>query len=151
MQEVALESAINSIRFRFGSQALTRAGERALLRAVGEFVWVTEWDHLSVPFYQAYVDDERRSALNGDLLFGPGEVVGAGERHSTADQVRAALAMHCVDVDTYRWYLEMREAQAVRTAGFGMGIERYLMWLLSHDDIRDMQILPRENGKAILP
>ena len=37
------------------------------------------------------------------------------------------------------------------TSGFGMGIERFLAWVLRHDDIRDMQILPRVNGKAVIP
>ncbi|MGK5738104.1 asparagine synthetase A [Micromonospora sp. URMC 103] len=133
-----------------GWRTLTRAGERQLMRTTGEFVWVTHWDHLAVPFYQAFGQDER-TALNGDLLFGPGEVVGCGERHETSAQVEAALRLHRVDREPYRWYLEMRDSSAMRTSGFGLGIERLLMWLLSHDDIRDLQLLPRENGKDIVP
>ncbi|MEV0388978.1 amino acid--tRNA ligase-related protein [Nonomuraea sp. NPDC050643] len=134
-----------------GWRSLTRKGERQLLRSMGEFVWVTHWDHLSVPFYQAFAHGDATIALNGDLLFGPGEIVGAGERHSSADQVRRALALHHVDVESYQWYVEMRDAKEIRTAGFGMGIERYLMWLLSHNEIRDMQLLPRVHGEDIFP
>jgi aspartyl/asparaginyl-tRNA synthetase len=32
-----------------------------------------------------------------------------------------------------------------------MGIERFLLWVLQHDDIRNLQILPRINGMATLP
>lgn len=130
---------------------LTREGERLLLSKLGDFVWVTHWDHLSVPFYQAFGDADRRTASNADLLFGIGEVVGAGERHTTAEDARVALALHEVDPEPYAWYLDMRTAQPLQTGGFGLGIERLLMWLLDHDDIRDMQLLPRRNGVSIIP
>lgn len=133
-----------------GWRTLTRAGEQELMRRHGEFVWVTHWDHLAVPFYQAF-DDTGRCALNGDLLFGPGEVVGAGERHATGDEVLAALARHEVPADSYSWYIAMKDTSPLRTAGFGMGVERYLMWLLRQDDIRDFQIFLRDNGKDLLP
>lgn len=131
-------------------RSLTRVGERRLLDRVGPFVWVTHWDHLAVPFYQA-VDDSGRRALSGDLLFGPGEVVGAGERHVTGDEVRRALKTHDVPVDSYEWYVTMKDSAPLRTAGFGMGVERYFMWLLRADDIRDFQVFPRENGRNIVP
>lgn len=130
---------------------LTRAGEQALMEKLGGFVWVTHWDHYAVPFYQAFGDGEGRTALNADLLFGLGEIVGAGERHRTSDQVRRALAMHEVAGDSYRWYCDMRDLEPLHTSGFGMGIERFLMWVLDHDDIRDLQLLPRDNGRTIVP
>ncbi|MFE7271833.1 amino acid--tRNA ligase-related protein [Streptomyces sp. NPDC057623] len=134
-----------------GWRTLTREGERLLMDKLGEFVWVTHWDHLAVPFYQAFGDTEGRTALNADLLFGMGEVVGAGERHVTTEDVRRALDLHEVGHEAYAWYLGMRDFQPVRTSGFGLGIERFLMWVLDHDDIRDLQVLPRRNGHNIVP
>jgi asparaginyl-tRNA synthetase len=130
-------------------RTLTRAGEQELIARCGQFLWVTHWDHLAVPFYQAV--DEAGRALNADLLFGPGEVVGAGQRHTTADEVTAALHAHDVGPAPYQWYTEMKKVAPMTTSGFGLGVERYLMWLLRHDDIRDLQILPRENGRSIVP
>ena len=134
-----------------GWRSLTRTGELALIDKVGQFTWVAEWDHLAVPFYQAFADAGRATARNADLLFGLGEVVGAGERHTTPGQVTEALTLHCVDQEPYRWYSEMREARPMRTAGFGMGVERFLAWLVGHHDIRDLQLVPRENGRDIVP
>jgi asparaginyl-tRNA synthetase len=137
-------------------RTLTNAGERALLDRFGDFVWVTHHDELGVPFFQAsdVGADGRRLARNADLLMGIGETVGAGERHQTADEVRAALARHQVpetERETYEWYIRMREATPLRTSGFGLGVERFLSWLLRHDDVRDIQLLARENGVRILP
>ncbi|MFJ6687017.1 asparagine synthetase A [Streptomyces werraensis] len=134
-----------------GWRTLTREGEQLLMDKLGEFLWVSHWDHLAVPFYQAFGDPEGRTALNADLLFGMGEVVGAGERHVTADQVQQALDLHEVGAESYAWYLQMRDQSPLRTSGFGLGIERFLMWVLDHKDIRDFQLLPRRNGHNIVP
>ncbi|MFF3015475.1 amino acid--tRNA ligase-related protein [Streptomyces sp. NPDC057939] len=81
-------------------RTLTRRAERLLIDRCKSPVWVTHYDHLAVPFYQAFADDSHHSALNADLLFGLGEIVGAGERHISAEQVRAALALHHVGEDS---------------------------------------------------
>lgn len=132
-------------------RSLTRAGERRLMELFGPFVWVTHMDHLSVPFYQAFADEEMTKALNGDLLFGVGETVGCGERHLTAEDVRRALALHDVEESQYAWYIKMREVSPLRTSGFGMGVERFMLWLTNHDEIRDLPLLLRFNGMRIDP
>ncbi|MEU1018638.1 amino acid--tRNA ligase-related protein [Streptomyces sp. NPDC005900] len=134
-----------------GARGLTRKAERALMDKYGEFVWVTQFDHLSVPFYQAFEPGDPSRARNGDLLFGVGETVGCGERHTTAEEAREALAMHMVPEEDYAWYLRMRELRPMKTSGFGLGVERFFLWLLKHDEIRDLQMLHRVNGRQINP
>lgn len=136
------------------ARTLTRAGERELIARGGGFVWVTHWDHLAVPFYQRLLPGARGGrplAANADLLFGPGEVVGAGERHVTGADVRAALALHQVADADYGWYAALKDAYPMATAGFGLGVDRFLMWVTGHDDIRDLQLLVRDNGVAHVP
>ena len=149
--EAAALAGPDEIRVEAGWRTLTRVGERRVIDAVGEFTWVTHWDHLAVPFYQAFDDAEMRRARNADLLFGVGEVAGAGERHKEAAAVAAALDHHGVSADSYAWYSEIRELLPLQTAGFGLGIERFLSGLVSHHDVRDFQLLPRENGRSINP
>jgi beta-aspartyl-peptidase (threonine type) len=74
-------------------RCLTRVGEQMLIAKYGGAVWLTEMDHMSVPFYQAYADDNRKARC-GDLLIGMGEVVGCGNRHVTAEQALEALEQH---------------------------------------------------------
>jgi aspartyl/asparaginyl-tRNA synthetase len=130
---------------------LTRKGELHLMDKVGEFLWVTHFDHLTVPFYQAFGDGEGRTALNADLLFGMGEVVGSGERHAEGENVRKSLAMHHVPEHEYAWYVDMKQEMPLRTSGFGMGVERFLMWVLHHDDIRDIPLVSRVDEPAKWP
>ncbi|KAA0706000.1 putative isoaspartyl peptidase/L-asparaginase [Triplophysa tibetana] len=131
---------------------LTRKGEKVLIEKYGAAVWLTEMDHLGVPFYQAYVEGSGRSkAKAADLLFGLGETVGLGERHSTPEMVKEALQHHAVPEDSYKWYINMRQVIPLSTSGWGMGTERYLCWLLQHNDVRDMQIIPRLKAKKFMP
>ncbi|MFE2733257.1 amino acid--tRNA ligase-related protein [Streptomyces sp. NPDC059349] len=134
-----------------GWRILTRTGEERLMAEISPFIWVTHFDHLSVPFYQAYADENRASALNGDLLFGIGEVIGCGERHAAGHETRDALRQHDVPDDSYDWYIKLKEKHPMQTAGFGLGIERWLMWVVQHHDIRDLQLVPRFNGVLMEP
>ncbi|XP_029014305.1 uncharacterized protein si:ch211-256m1.8 [Betta splendens] len=136
---------------QFGRK-LTRKGERVLIKKYGGAVWLTEMDHLGVPFYQAYVEGTGQSkAKAADLLFGLGETVGLGERHSTPEMVHEALRRHAVPEQSYKWYISMRQMKPIVTSGWGMGTERYLCWLLQHDDIRDIPIIPRIKGMKFMP
>lgn len=131
---------------------LTRKGERFLIKKYGCVVWLTEMDHLGVPFYQAYAEGtEQKKAKAADLLLGLGETVGLGERHCTPQAVEEALRQHAVQDRSYRWYIDMRQVRPLHTSGWGMGSERYLCWLLQHDDIRDVVIIPRMKGLKYMP
>ncbi|MED3746577.1 asparagine synthetase A [Peribacillus psychrosaccharolyticus] len=133
-----------------GFRTITSEGEKKLIQDFGGMLWVSHYDYISVPFYQA-VDETGKYAMNADLLFGIGEVVGAGERHTTGKEVRDSLKLHELDEKEYEWYLYMKENFPIKTAGFGMGVERFLLWLTQQNDIRDFQVIPRFNGVNITP
>jgi asparaginyl-tRNA synthetase len=145
-----LAGTAGAVRHGDGWRSVTRIGERELMRMVGGPVWLTHWDHLGVPFYQA-LDEDGVHARNADLLLGLGETIGCGERHRSGEQVRAALRAHRVGHSDYEWYVRMKDAYPLRTAGFGMGVERYLAWLLQLTDVRDLQLMPRFNGHPSAP
>lgn len=77
---------------------------------------------------------------------GIGEIVGCGVRHTGTKERNAVLIEHEVNPSEYQWYLNMKESYSMKTSGFGMGLERFLLWLMKHDDIRDMHIISRIKG-----
>ena len=106
-------------------------------------------DHLSVPFYQAFVPHTNNvKALCANLLVGPGEILGLGQRHTNANEVSEALKMHEVPKEKYEWYLDIRDEEKggkhLQTTGWGMGLERYLAWIMKHD-------YPRMKGMKFAP
>lgn len=129
-------------------RSITRRGEQNLIERLGPAVWLTHFDSRAVPFYQAR---SGRQALNADLLLGPGEVIGAGERHLHGDDVIAAMHDQGVDESDYGWYVDLKSTFPMRTSGFGLGVERLIMWLMRCPDIRQVQLVERYNGIATAP
>jgi len=127
-------------------RTINSAGEKKLIEHFGGYVWLTHFDHMAVPFYQKFDPNNETKALNADLLMGIGETIGSGQRHTSGEETKKALAVHHVSEKPYEWYIFMKDKYPMQTSGFGMGIERFILWLLKHDDIRDCQILPRFNG-----
>lgn len=139
------------LEYNDGWRNITRKAEQELIKIYDGIVWITNYDILAVPFYQQFDNDLAGTTKNADLLFGIGETVGCGERHQNDVDLLKSLKLHEVDKDEYEWYIKLKEKYPLQTAGFGMGIERYLMWVLKASDIRNMQICLRFNGKNILP
>ncbi len=127
---------------------ITPVGEQKLIKYFNGPVWVMNYDEMTVPFYQRSIDGK---AQNADLLLGIGETVGCGERWQNGDEVLSALEKHQVLPAEYEWYIKMKHGFPLQTSGFGMGIERFLLFVLGKDDIREMQVFRRFNdGKDIV-
>ena len=149
--QALLGSTGNYFRYLGGeTSCITREGEKMLIKKFGGAVWLTEMEHRSDPLYKSYASDPKYAKCS-DLLLGFGEIVGAGERHSQSHEVEKALLEHQVNPSEFNWYIAMKKSHPLQTSGFGLGVERFLMWILGHDDIRDMQILPRINGINLYP
>ena len=139
------------IEYKEGWRNITRKAEKELIEIFDGILWVTNYDELAVPFYQKIDSKIRGTTKNADLLMGIGETVGCGERHDSYKDLMDALDKHGVLSKEYEWYIEMKKQFPMQTSGFGMGIERFLMWILKATDIRNMQICLRFNGEDILP
>lgn len=137
------------IEYCDGYRNITRQGEQELLKKYPDAVWIMNYDELAVPFYQKRTGDGK--AKNADLLMGIGETIGCGERHFSRNELLDALCYHEVNSEEYAWYIKLKEKCPLQTSGFGMGVERFLMWVLNATDIRNMQICLRFNGMSILP
>ena len=135
------------IEYNDGWRNITKDGEKEIMSLYNGIVWITNYDILAVPFYQKIDELKKGTTKNADLLMGIGETVGCGERHSDYLDLVNSIKYHDVDCKEYEWYINMKKLKPLNTAGFGMGIERFLMWILKCDDIRNMQICLRFNGE----
>lgn len=139
------------IEYNEGWRNITRKGEQEIMKYHDGLVWITNYDILAVPFYQKFDKKIKGTTKNADLLMGIGETVGCGERHDDYGEIMESLKIHEVGKEEYDWYITMKKEKPLTTAGFGMGTERFFMWVLKCDDIRNMQICPRFNGYNIIP
>src|SRR5690625_7970793 len=69
--------------------------------------------------------------LAADLLApaGVGEILGGGEREEDHDTLVRNLATHQLSAEAFEWYLALRRYGSVPHSGFGMGLERAIVWI----------------------
>ena len=52
-------------------------------------------------------------------------------------------------LEDYYWYLELRKYGTVPHSGFGLGIERMVMYMTGMENIRDTTCFPRTKCKKL--
>jgi asparaginyl-tRNA synthetase len=100
-------------------------------------------------FYMAQEADNPLLSRSSDLLApeGYGEIIGGGERSSDLAYLEAQIERHGLPRDAYEWYLDLRRFGSVPHSGFGLGIERTVMWICGLDHIRETILFPRLLGR----
>ena len=95
-------------------------------------------------FYMQPAPDRPEVALCADMLApGFGEIIGGSERIHDEELLRRRIEEHGLPVEPYRWYLDLRRYGTVPHAGFGMGIERAVLWITGLPHIREAIPFPR--------
>jgi asparaginyl-tRNA synthetase len=96
-------------------------------------------------FYMEPDPQRPELALSADILApeGYGEIVGGGERMSSAEKLVQRIHEHKLPEDAFRWYIDLRKYGSVPHAGFGMGIERLVTWICGLEHLRETIAFPR--------
>ena len=136
--------AAQGLPVRYGSD-LGTAEERALTLEEPAPIFVTHFPRELKAFYMLPTASDPSTVDAADLLApeGYGEIVGASCRDTDAERLVQRLRDSGVDPHEYDWYLDLRRHGNVPHAGFGLGIERLLRWILRREHIRDTTPFPR--------
>ncbi len=95
-------------------------------------------------FYMKRDPNEPDKALAMDVLFpGFGEIIGGSQREDNLDFLLERIKEHELPQEAFEWYLDLRRYGSVPHAGFGLGLERLVMWVCDLDHIREAIPFPR--------
>lgn len=97
-------------------------------------------------FYMKQNDDGKTVAATDLLVPGIGEIIGCSEREESYDKLRQAIIDRGMNEDDYVGYLDLRKYGTVPHSGFGLGLERIMMYVTGISNIRDVQLYPRTPG-----
>jgi asparaginyl-tRNA synthetase len=100
------------------------------------------------PFYMRVNDDGKTVRAMDVLVPGVGEIIGGSQREERLDVLAERMREQGLDPEAYRWYLDLRRYGTVPHAGFGLGLERTLLFLSGMANIRDVIPFPRTPGSA---
>ncbi len=162
------EKLLNVVNSKFGVVEYTEAIE-ILKKADAKFQYQVEWgsdiqtEHeryltevvykkpvfvINYPkdiksFYMKQNPDGKTVAATDLLVPGIGEIIGCSEREADLDKLVEAMKARHMDMDAYRQYLDLRKFGSVPHSGFGLGFERFVMYVTGMENIRDVTLFPR--------
>jgi asparaginyl-tRNA synthetase len=100
------------------------------------------------PFYMRVNDDGKTVRAMDVLVPGVGEIIGGSQREERLDILEQRMREQGLDPHAYEWYLDLRRYGTVPHSGFGLGLERTILFLSGMANIRDVIPFPRTPGNA---
>lgn len=97
-------------------------------------------------FYMKLNPDGKTVAATDLLVPGIGEIIGCSERETDTDKLVKAMKIRNMPIESYTEYLDLRKYGTVPHSGFGLGLERILMYITGVQNIRDTLLFPRTVG-----
>lgn len=113
---------------------------------VGGPVVVVDYPKDIKAFYMRMNDDDRTVAAMDVLVPGVGEIIGGSQREERLDVLDARLPPGTAE--RLWWYRDLRRYGSVPHAGFGLGLERLVLYATGMENIRDAIPFPRTPRNA---
>ena len=111
-------------------------------------VFVTDYPKEIKSFYMRQNEDGKTVAAMDLLAPGVGEIIGGSQREERLDKLLARMDELGLREEDYSWYVDLRRYGGTRHAGFGLGFERFIMYVTGMSNIRDVIPYPRTVGTA---
>ncbi|MCH5161018.1 MAG: asparagine--tRNA ligase [Clostridiales bacterium] len=106
-------------------------------------VFVVNYPRKIKAFYMKQNPDGKTVAATDLLVPGVGEIIGCSERENDYDKLLAEISSRGMKLSDYDNYLDLRKFGSVPHSGFGLGLERMLMYVTGMTNIRDTIEFPR--------
>ena len=91
--------------------------------------------------------DGKTVAATDLLVPGVGEIIGCSEREADYDKLLQAITDRHMKLEDYANYLDLRKYGSVPHSGFGLGLERILMYATGMTNIRDTIALKKKKNE----
>ena len=112
-------------------------------KIVGGPVFLTDYPKEIKAFYMRLNDDGKTVAACDLLVPGIGELVGGSQREERYDVLEKIMDEKGMAKEGLQWYMDLRRFGGCKHAGFGLGFDRFLMYLTGMQNIRDVEPFPR--------
>ena len=95
------------------------------------------------------LNDDKKTVRAMDILFpGIGEIVGGSQREERLDILNERVEALGIEKEELWWYLDLRKYGTVKHSGFGLGLERLILFITGMNNIRDVIPFPRTPKNA---
>uniref|UniRef100_A0A1D1XGT0 Asparagine--tRNA ligase, cytoplasmic n=1 Tax=Anthurium amnicola TaxID=1678845 RepID=A0A1D1XGT0_9ARAE len=135
--------------YEFGED-IPESPERAMTDQINRPILLCRFPAEMSAFYMKRCAEDNRVTESVDVLIpGVGEIVGGSMRISDMNELLAGYQREGIDPTPYYWYTDQRKYGTVEHGGFGLGVERFLAWLLHRDTVKECCLYPRFMGRCL--
>ena len=108
-------------------------------------VFVHRYPAKAKAFYMQPDPQDPKVVLCADLMApeGYGEIIGGSQRIHDLKLLEQRIEEFGLPKEAYEWYLDLRRYGSVPHSGFGLGLERTVMWICKLKHIRETIPFPR--------
>lgn len=99
-------------------------------------------------FYMRLNEDQKTVRAMDVLFPGIGEIIGGSQREERLDILKQKMNSLGMDEKELNWYLDTRKYGTVPHSGFGLGLERLILFVTGMSNIRDVIPFPRTPNNA---
>ncbi len=99
-------------------------------------------------FYMKQNDDGKTVGAMDVLFPQIGEIIGGSQREENLEKLETRMKEMDIPADEMWWYLDTRRFGSAEHSGFGLGFERFILFITGMGNIRDVIAFPRTPKSA---